>query len=166
MKILFNIAISILFIAILAVVGTTLITNIGLFGGHRAYLVLSGSMEPAINVGDLIIIKKEPTYSKGEVITFKSRDDRIVTHRIYSVKNEAENKNIYVTKGDANRTEDNDIVNSGQIMGKVTFIIPKLGYLADFTRSVPGLITLILLPAVILIGDEILNLLRHGKNTA
>lgn len=166
MKILLNISISVLFIVILGIIGTTLITNISLFGGHKAYLVLSGSMEPAIRVGDLIIIKKEPVYSKGDVITFKSSDERIVTHRIFSIKSESENNNLYVTKGDANRTEDNDVVAFEQIMGKVAFIVPKLGYLADFSRSWPGLIVLILIPASILIGDEILNIFRHDKSTA
>lgn len=113
---------------------------------YRFFLVQSGSMEPSIMVGDLILVKKQSSYSQNEVITFQNQNQRITTHRINEIKNGS-----IITKGDANRVEDNDLINQEQILGKVVLVLPKLGFLVAFAKTLPGLIILVLIPSLILI---------------
>lgn len=113
---------------------------------YRFFLVQSGSMEPSIMTGDLILVKKETAYSQNEVITFQNTNQRITTHRILEIKN-----GIFQTKGDANRVGDNDTISKEQILGKVALVLPKVGFLVAFAKTLPGLIILVLIPAGILI---------------
>lgn len=159
MKTILGIATSIAFIVIGFFVVLTVLSNISLFGGYRLYVVQSGSMEPTIHIGDIIFIKSQSGYLKGDAVTFNTNDNRIVTHRIVKVSDEG----TYATKGDANRDEDSDLIANEQIMGKVTFVIPKMGYLTQFTRSLPGLIVLILIPASLLIANEFVSIARYGR---
>lgn len=101
-------------------------------------------------VGDLILVKKQSSYSQNEVITFQNTNQRITTHRINEIKNGS-----IITKGDANRVEDNDTVSQEQILGKVILVIPKIGFLVAFAKTLPGLILLVLIPAGILIVSAV-----------
>ena len=70
-------------------------------GGYGQAVVLSGSMSPAIEVNDLLIIKKCDTYKKGDIITFVDYTNDLVTHRIVAISEEE-----VLTKGDANNITD------------------------------------------------------------
>ena len=83
--------------------------------GYSILNVISGSMSPEINEGDIIIIKKYKNYEVGDIITFSSNDE-IITHRIYSIIDD-----YYFTKGDANNTIDLEPIEFNQIYGKVIF---------------------------------------------
>lgn len=82
--------------------------------------VVSGSMEPSIHDGDYIIIKKADSseLEAGDIICFYSTDDDIYgmlnTHRIVKRLDD----DSYVTKGDANNTEDPSVVTADNIIGK------------------------------------------------
>ncbi|MDO8497768.1 MAG: signal peptidase I [bacterium] len=136
--------------------------NAGLFQGYSWYVVQSGSMEPSIMIGDLVVVKKQDEYYKRDVVTFESSDTRKVTHRIDSLSGEGESQ-VFITKGDANRTEDNDTVTKNHIIGKVVYVIPKIGLANGFISSGPGLIIFIVIPALIIIGDEVFSLLHNGR---
>lgn len=82
--------------------------------GYSFFIVKTGSMEPEIIAGELIIVKKQDDYKKDEIITYKE-NDIYVTHRIVEKK-----ENSYVTKGDANNENDFEITNN-DILGKVVF---------------------------------------------
>lgn len=125
--------------------------HLPLFSEYRFFLVQSGSMEPSIMVGDLILVKKQAAYFQNEAITFQNQNQRITTHRILEIKN-----GIFQTKGDANRVEDNDAISQGQILGKVSLVIPKIGFLVAFAKTLPGLIVLVLIPSTILIISAVL----------
>lgn len=89
----------------------------------RAYVVLSGSMEPEIPTGAVVILDGRKQEGKpGEVITYR-RGTILVTHRILR-----EDEHGYVTKGDANREEDTGWVTKEQIRGKVIAVLPWIGY--------------------------------------
>ncbi|MDO8610444.1 MAG: signal peptidase I [bacterium] len=135
----------------------TITSNFNIFSGYRSYLVQSGSMEPAIMTGDIIVIHSQNDYVKNDVVTFHSTDNRIVTHRIMDIVDKNE-QTIITTKGDANRSEDADTITKDKIIGKVSFIIPKLGYLVAFSKSLPGLIILAIIPIIMFILDELLKL--------
>ena len=80
----------------------------------KILVVRSGSMEETINIGDILIIKKEKDYEIGNIVTYKTEDRYLITHRI--IKKE---KGGYITKGDNNNTSDKEIINFNQIQGKV-----------------------------------------------
>ncbi len=142
----------------------TIASNTAVFGGYKSFLVQSGSMEPAIMTGDIIIIRKQTAYATRDVITFQNKDYGVVTHRIVRVSEE-NGEELYETKGDANRTDDSGSTNQENVQGKVVFVVPKLGYFVAFAQSLPGLIILILIPAGILILSELKSLVTEGFGT-
>ena len=85
--------------------------NASIFG-FRAYTIVTGSMEPTIAVGQTVLVKNvDPSTLKvGDIITFTSRDAQIFghanTHRIVDITKDSDGKDCFVTKGDANPSED------------------------------------------------------------
>ncbi len=107
--------------------------------GYQCFNVISPSMKPEYNVGDLIYVEKvDPnTIKEGDVITFILNEDLVVgTHRVIRV--DAENQRFY-TKGDANEIEDQSPVHFNNVIGVPKFSIPKLGYVSDFVQNPPGM---------------------------
>lgn len=103
----------------------------GVFGVFPS-VVLTGSMEPGIRPGDMVIVRNITSEEEidrlavGDVITFQ-RDDIIITHRIVEVvKDEYENIS-YRTKGDNNSAEDVRLVKPEEIKGKNMCTIPYVG---------------------------------------
>lgn len=126
------------------------------------FVVQSGSMQPAISVGSLIMTRKAESYSKGDVITYSPSIKKITpigltTHRIVEIRETAHGQE-FVTKGDANNATDSAAVKKEQILGKVVLAFPYLGYPISFTKTLPGLILVIVIPATIIIYQELLNL--------
>lgn len=93
--------------------------------GYKGYTVISGSMQPALKLGDYVVVKKTAfsQLKTGEIITFAA-NDTIVTHRI-TEKTAAG----CVTKGDANTIADLQPVTSDSYIGTLQLRIPKLGQL-------------------------------------
>ena len=96
---------------------------------YYSIAIASGSMNPKIKVGDVVIIKqKNYNYEDikvGDIIAYKY-NNVIVVHRV--VKKIEDNKEYYFyTKGDNNRSIDDWIVNKKDILGIVKFKIPKVG---------------------------------------
>lgn len=118
--------------------------------GYQLKSVLSGSMEPAIQTGSIIAINTDRAarnFQEGDVITFQTNDDAVVTHRV----TEADNGQ-YVTKGDANDAPDVEPVMQENIIGAYTgFSIPYAGYVMTFANSSEGAAMLLVLPGVGLI---------------
>ena len=139
----------------IAVMALYIVTsNVNVFSGYRSFLVQSGSMEPAIMTGDIIIIHPQSNYLKNDTITFYGSESRIVTHRVVEIS-QKNNSQYFSTKGDANRSEDGDLITQDKIIGKVSLVIPKLGYMVAFSKSLPGLILLAIFPAALFILDEL-----------
>lgn len=117
-------------------------------------------MGPAIEIGDIVLVQKTSRYFPGEVITFYRMDGRLVTHRIVETDNKDKSE-VYITKEDASRAEDQDVAQQEKIVGKVVLTLPKIGYLTALLKSLPGLIVLIYLPVGILILGELYSLLNY-----
>ena len=103
----------------------------GLFK-YQPIAVLSGSMVPAFDRGDAVVIEKltkpeKAELKKGDVIQFIS-GTKYVVHRIVEVSSDEYGNPLFVTKGDANNTMDMDKVPKDQVMGKVACVIPFSGY--------------------------------------
>lgn len=134
----------------------TIGSNSNILKGYHSFLVQSGSMEPTIMTGDIVIVHQQNQYLKNDVIAFYGAENRIITHRIIS--SEKDYQAIFATKGDANRSVDSDTTTIDKIIGKVIFVVPKLGYFVAFAKSLPGLILLIIVPAAALILDELIKI--------
>lgn len=108
--------------------------------GFRYYTVLTESMAPAYNIGDLIFVKISgpEDISVGDVITFNpSRDsDAYLTHRVIEKFDDYEGTGVtcFRTKGDANNAEDSFLIESERVIGTVRFGIPKLGFVIRFVQ--------------------------------
>jgi len=127
-------------------------------GNYEPLVVMSGSMEPAIHIGSIAVIKPSSEYSAGDIITFPHPKDpnNLITHRIQEIAEDKEEGLMYVTtKGDANQTADSWKIALDDVKGKLLFSIPYLGYLVHFSKTPQGFALLIILPAILIILDEL-----------
>lgn len=137
----------------LAVLIAVLLVGMRVFGFH-VYTVLSGSMEPNYHVGSLVYVKEASVdeLKEGDVITFmlKSESD-IATHRIVEVVPDEKDPGVirYRTKGDANNVEDATLTRYENVIGKVVFTIPYMGYLANYIQHPPGIYVAIVVAAAL-----------------
>ena len=128
-------------------------------GGFRFFTNRFVSMQPTINSGSLIIVKKQPYYIEGDIITYYSQlngKEEIVTHRIYRIGG-----NVYLTKGDNNTAIDEYKILPRLIIGQVVAIIPDLGYIFSFAKSPVGVILIIILPALAFCSVEIIKIIKN-----
>ncbi len=89
--------------------------------GIHSFVVLTGSMEPFVNPGDLVLVNKEDYYNVGDVVAFSTRGT-IIVHRIHSVED-----NYIITKGDANNYIDPWKIRPDKIIGKAFAVLPYIG---------------------------------------
>lgn len=149
-----------LILAAIAIVALFLIFSvIPIKGGYKILVVLSGSMEPAIHTGSVAAVKPAREYKVGDIITFgeKTKTKTPTTHRIHEIK-ETDGVKSYITKGDANNAPDQKPVSEKEIIGKVLFSVPYLGYAVNAAQKPVGFLLIIIIPAVIIIYDEILKI--------
>ncbi|KYG26344.1 signal peptidase I SipW [Bacillus gaemokensis] len=123
--------------------------------GYQFKTVLSGSMEPTFYTGSIIAIsptKDGSKYQKGDVITFKDKEEKIITHRIIKVNN-VNGKVTYETKGDNNNGADLEAVLAENVLGKYEDItVPYVGYGLDYANSKAGAALLLIVPGILLLG--------------
>ena len=164
MKALFKIGYWI-FVTAVVLLGLLLVTSlIPVPGNLEVKIVQSGSMEPSIKTGALVILKPSTEYHIGDVIMFGEDTKTKVptTHRI--VADEVRSGVFYyTTKGDANEDPDPQQVAQSEVIGKVLFSIPYLGYVLDFAKKPLGFALLIGIPAAIVVFDEGANIWRETK---
>jgi len=133
------------------------VSALNLPGGWKLFTVQSGSMQPAISVGSLVLVKPAGEYAVDEVITFKT-GPAPTTHRINRIE-----AGVIITKGDANDTPDSEPVRPENIIGKVVLSLPYAGYPVTFAKSKEGFLLLIVIPATLIIYSEILNIKNEIK---
>lgn len=104
--------------------------------GYGMAVVLSGSMEPALSVNDLIVAKETEDYAEGDMVVYQDGDS-VVVHRIVAVDEE-----MVQTKGDANNVADAPISREF-IKGKVIAHIPGVGHVVKFLKNPIGIITIL-----------------------
>ena len=114
--------------------------------GFSSAVVISGSMEPAIHVDDMVIIRKQNFYELWDIVMYESGQS-MVTHRIVGTEDGA-----YITRGDSNNTDDPAVAEE-KIAGKVVCIIPGAGKAIRFLQSPLGMCMLILLAAMLILPD-------------
>ncbi|WP_218012454.1 signal peptidase I [Bacillus sp. AFS041924] len=134
------------------------------FFGHQVYYVVSGSMEPTLPTGSIIIVKnitRETKLSLGDIITFKMpyNEDILVTHRINEVINE-NGQLVYRTKGDANMVQDPWIIERKSIVSVYSGVkLPVVGYIYKEVHKSFSLFLLLTILGLILVshGLKLIN---------
>lgn len=126
-----------------------------LVGAGGAYVVLGGSMEPTLSVGDLTFTKKvEPAeINIGDIVTVRT-DSRVYTHRVIE-KTESDEGTLFRLKGDANEDPDTSFVNGSELIGRTMFALP-MGYL--YTSS--GYLLVVSAPLMILAGYQSIKIYK------
>ena len=121
------------------------------FFGIKTYTIVSGSMQPELNIGDVIIVKEtnDLELNIGDIISYRSGQS-IVTHRIHKINYENGRKN-YITKGDYNNVEDNIIITIDSIEGKVVNKLSGVGNITLFLQNKYSIIVITLLFFIYLI---------------
>lgn len=108
--------------------------------GYSQFIVTSGSMEPTFAAGDMVLTKKQTGYAPNDVVTFRDGRGELVTHRIVGTVSDQ-----FITKGDANNTEDSELLALEQIVGEVTGVLPGVGNAVMFLRSPLGILILLVI---------------------
>lgn len=121
-------------------------------------------MDPTIKRGDLAIVlsKNMNTYKVRDIVTYHSEIDGrdvIVTHRIYAIGG-----NVYITKGDNNEYPDNAVLKPRLIIGSVVSIIPHLGYWVMFLKSFFGRLLFIVIPMIVIVVTELIEILPNRSS--
>jgi signal peptidase len=129
--------------------------------GWRVDAVLSGSMEPQLKVGGVVVtrpLSSDPV-QPGDIITFYSPlIKQMITHRVVSV--ESGELVYFRTKGDANDHPDPFIVPAPNVSGKVCFHVPYLGFAMQAIKTPLGILLTLLIPGAIVIVMEATNIWR------
>jgi len=138
----------------------------GAVGADRSYVVLSGSMEPAISAGDAVLVDSvDPrTIAVGDVITFREADEGVpTTHRVVGVidRTEAGPTLAFRTQGDANEDADVGAVRPDQVVGKVVLVLPYVGHVVGFVDSEVGFLALVLGPVLLFVLNEVWTWRSH-----
>ena len=125
---------------------------------YSLYIVRSGSMAPAINTVDAVIVGPAVTGSikPGDIITY-AIGKTLITHRVLSVDG-----NTLITKGDANKAPDPSPVLLSQVQSRYLFRIPYVGYAAGFVRTRLGWFLAIILPSLVLVGFIVKDIIKEA----
>jgi signal peptidase len=118
------------------------------------YVVSSGSMEPVLDIYDVLIVKNGSTFEgaqRGDIIVFNRPEihDRVIVHRIVDIRESSER--IITTKGDANPASipGTDFpITKDDYIGKVVYVIPKIGYV---TRLIQPPVNYIIIAVILAI---------------
>ncbi len=141
-------------VVIFAVVALIVISILPIPGNYKLLIVESGSMEPAIKTGSVVVVKPADSYKSGDIITFEDgKKDRTTTHRVVDAE-VVTGKTQYITKGDANNAEDSSRVSESKVVGKVLTSIPYAGYILAMAKEPIGFILLVIVPCAVIILEE------------
>lgn len=128
------------------------------FMGFKPFIVLSGSMEPTILEGDLILtraLQEGQTLKEDDIIAYRFGQETVVTHRIIEVQ-QGEQGPVYITRGDNNNVEDKAPVALSLVEGLYLYRVAGLGRLAMFLQTPLGLILVVGGPFLLYLLADIL----------
>jgi signal peptidase len=129
--------------------------------GWRVDTVYSGSMEPELKVGGVVVTRpvEAEEIRIGDIITFHSPlNEKMTSHKVIAV--EKGSPFYFRTKGDANEDSDSFEVPAQNVVGKICFHIPYLGYATHFIKTPLGLLLTLCLPGLVIIAMELRNIWR------
>lgn len=141
-----------------------------LFG---AYIIISESMVPQINVYDAVVTVRVDAddIKVDDIITFISKEIETagtpITHRVIGIVYEDDNKDKIIgfrTKGDHNNTADFALIAPNEVIGKVFLHIPMVGYVQTIMTKPIGWVLIVVIPCLLIIGSDVFKLVKDSKN--
>lgn len=162
-KIIFRIVIYILIIPIIIYNISLIVFSIinknetPCFFGIKTFVIVSGSMQPDLMIGDIVIVKNcdKNDINVGDIISYRSGQS-VITHRIVEFI-ESDGQTGYITKGDNNNVKDNVVVKFEDIEGKYIGKISKLGNVVLFLKNKIVIISIILIFYLIYVHELKVN---------
>jgi signal peptidase len=143
--------------------GLALTTGGPVLVGMRSFAVLSGSMEPVLSTGDIVVEKpvRATDVRVGDVVTYNDPDERgrRITHRVRSVHLSGSHAR-FVTKGDANDSVERWQMDSGGTVGRVVYRVPLVGYGIARLNGPAAKLVLVIVPALVLALLELIRIWR------
>ncbi len=116
-------------VALLAVI----VVVVPLVTGAKPYTILTGSMAPEYAPGTLVVVQpaEADEINLGDVITYQleSGKPEVVTHRVTAVGAAADGSPLFITRGDANDADDPEPVRPVQVVGKLWYAVPHIGWI-------------------------------------
>ncbi len=152
--------------AALLAFGTLLVLlQINIIPGFEVRIVQSGSMEPAISTGSVVVVRELLRYEVGDIITYGgfAPGSLPTTHRIIADTLQA-GELAYLTQGDANAEADPQPVPLASVRGRVVLSVPYLGFLLDFARQPLGFALLVGVPAALIVFEEVSNIVAAVRS--
>lgn len=138
--------------------------------GITPLIVLTESMKPTIDGGDLIIVDKADASNvhEGDIIAYfdpaSKGETSIVTHRVVEVEKSSDNSILFKTKGDANNTEDSKKVSDDKLVGIYNGTkFAGIGNICMWLKSAPGIIVCVGIPLLLLVGFDIYRRKKYAK---
>lgn len=152
-------------VLILIVVVLVVISFVPIPGNYKLLIVQSGSMEPSIKTGSVVVVKPTEDYKAGDVITFSGKEkNKTTTHRIVDME-VVSGKINYITKGDANNTEDTSKTSKEKVIGKVLTTVPYAGYILAAAKEPIGFVFLVIVPCAIIVLEEAGKIVKEIKKS-
>lgn len=132
-----------------------------LAGASESYVVMSDSMNPTFESGDVILVENvDPdAIEEGDVITYADGSGERTTHRVVDVVEE-DGDLYFQTKGDANEDPDQGLVPADAVEARHVHTLPHLGHVVLFAGSRLGILLLMVVPGTLLMASEAWNLYR------
>jgi signal peptidase I len=160
-----------LVVVVICVVSLLILGHFGYVETVKPFVVQSGSMEPSVPTASIVFSLPQSAYQQGDIITFHPNGNvnQTVTHRIeFKLYPDGVNEApLFITAGDANKDVDKWEVRQEHIIGKTVLTVPFLGYLVDFAKKPEGFILLVIVPATIVIYEELkalfMEIIKGGK---
>lgn len=143
-------------------------------GAESSYVVLSGSMQPTMNPGDVVVVDDVAAsdIETGDIITFqRGEGNSPTTHRVVEVLQDGETP-VFRTAGDNSESPDQQPVTPAQIEGRVPeiagmpFVIPMIGYVIRFAATQNGFLLLVAVPVGLLFVTELWSLSKRFRSNA
>jgi signal peptidase I len=139
------------------VIAVVLVAVLPVFAGRSSYIVLGSSMEPAVHVGSVVVVERVSAEAlrADDVITYIDRANEMVTHRVVEVVEDKAGPGLR-TRGDANASDDPELVRPVNVQGRVVYSVPLAGYLLNLTNQPPTRLVL-MAPALVVVLSHLVG---------
>lgn len=159
MRLLARRGVEVLFaVVVVGALGLWLVTHLAPVAGYGVFAVRSGSMNPALEVGDFAVTRMvDPSeITPGDVITIDTGSQSVLTHRVVAVQ-ATDDGPVFTTQGDANATPDPVAARGEQLHGRVDWRVPLLGFVLAMIAMPTGILALVSIAAALLTAAWLLD---------
>lgn len=152
---------SVILLCIFAVVQKST-DNRGSIGGIKIFTVITGSMIPVYDIGEILIVKEVPPeeIKVGDDIVYKGEKaqfrNKTITHRVVIISQKEDGNYDIVTKGVANTAQD-PVINQNQVLGKV---IGNISIVSFALKIITNIYVWMFIPVVILVKKNIKRIIN------